>query len=334
MRVVITGGAGFIGQKLARRLLDQGTLMGPSGAQETIEELVLFDQMAATGFDGPRLKSVVGDIADAEQVAAVIGEHTDSIYHLAAIVSAQAEADFEVGYRINLDGTRNVLEAARKMPGTPRVVFASSIAVYGGAGLAEVVNDVTPLTPQTSYGIAKSAGEGLINDYSRKGFVDGRALRLPTICVRPGKPNRAASTWVSSMIREPLSGVDVVCPVRPDSAMACLSPRRIVDIMVRCHDLPADALGDWRGLLLSGITVTAGEIAEAVERRGNEMKLGAISFVLDPETQAIVDGWPKGSHSDRASALGFEADRSIDEIIDCFIEDDLAAQIASLGEPS
>ena len=329
MRVVITGGAGFIGQKLAAALLKRGELTALSGAPEAIDKLVLFDHVAAAGPDDPRVERITGDITDAAAVKAAIGDAA-SIFHLAAVVSAAAEEDFDLGVGVNLDGTRNVLDAARALPHAPRLLFASSIAVYGGADIPATVEDDTPLTPQTSYGAAKSMGEFLVSDMSRKGFIDGRALRLPTICVRPGKPNKAASTWVSSMIREPLSGVDAVCPVSPDSAMACLSPRRIVDIFIRAHELPAADLGDWRSVLLNGITVTAGQIAEAVERRGNEHKLGRIVWEPDPGIQKIVDGWPKGSRSAKATALGFEADESIDEIIDAFVEDDLAAQIASL----
>ncbi len=331
MQVVITGAAGFVGRKLTAKLLGRGSLTGRSGRPETIDRLVLFDTVAAPAIDDPRVRVETGDITDGSRIDQVIDDDTDSIFHLAAVVSAASEADFDLGFRVNLDGTRHVLEAARRLAHRPRVMFASSIAVYGGADLPEVVDDGTPLTPLTSYGAAKSIGEFLITDYSRKGYIDGRALRLPTIVVRSGKPNKAASTWVSSMIREPLSGVDAVCPVRPDSAMACLGPRRLIDTLIAAHELPAAALGDWRTILLNGITVTAAEIVEAVERRGNEHRLGRIVFEADPDIQAIVDGWPRGCRSAKATRLGFEADGSIDEIIDAFIADDLTAQIAGLN---
>ena len=228
MKVVITGGAGFIGRRLARRILDKGTLAGPDGAQHQVTKLVLFDVVAAEGFDDPRVETVAGDVSDKAQVAAVIGGDTDSIFHLAAIVSAQAEEDYDLGMRINLDGTRHVLEAARALPHAPRLVFASSIAVYGGENLPDTVTDGTPVTPLTSYGAAKACGEQLVSDMSRKSFIDGRSLRLPTISVRTGKPNRAASTWVSSMVREPLCGIDMVVPVSPESKMSVLSPREVV----------------------------------------------------------------------------------------------------------
>ena len=326
MRVVITGGAGFIGRRLARRILELGELAGPDGGPEAVAEVVLFDVAEAEGLDDPRIRTVAGDVSDFAQVERLIGGDTGSIFHLAAIVSAQAEEDYDLGMRINLDGTRNVLEAARRLPRPPRLIFASSIAVYGGDALPDVVTDATPVTPMTSYGAAKACGEQLVSDMSRKGFIDGRSLRLPTITVRTGKPNRAASTWASSMIREPLCGEDVTVPVRPDSAMALLSPRRVVEAFVAAHEAPAAKIGAWRTMLLSGITVTAGEMAEAVERNKGNRKLGAIRFEPDPATQRIVDGWPRGAKGERAEALGIGTDASIDEIVRHFIDDDLDNQ--------
>lgn len=326
MRVVITGGAGFIGRRLARRILELGELAGPDGRPEEVAEVVLFDVAEAEGLDDPRIRTVAGDVSDFAQVERLIGGDAGSIFHLAAIVSAQAEEDYDLGMRINLDGTRNVLEAARRLPRPPRLVFASSIAVYGGDALPDVVTDATPVTPMTSYGAAKACGEQLVSDMSRKGFIDGRSLRLPTITVRTGKPNRAASTWASSMIREPLCGEDVTVPVRPDSAMALLSPRRVVEAFIAAHEAPAEKIGAWRTMLLSGITVTAGEMAEAVERNKGNRKLGAIRFEPDPATQRIVDGWPRGAKGERAEALGIGTDASIDEIVRHFIDDDLDNQ--------
>ena len=241
MKVVITGGTGMLGKKLARKLLAQGTL-SPDGKATRIDKLVLMDVATAPDVPvDPRVEVVTGQIHDADLVRRLITPDTGAVFHFAAVVSAGAEKDFDLGYRVNLDGTRNVLEACRALGTKPRVVFTSSIAVYGG-DLPERLGDDQPLTPQTSYGVQKAMGEMLVADYTRKGFVDGRSLRLPTIVVRPGKPNLAASTFASSIIREPLAGQEAICPVRPDNWMPLLSPRKTVEAFVRAHDLPSS---DW-----------------------------------------------------------------------------------------
>src|SRR5437763_11541533 len=241
MRIVITGGCGFLGRRVAIRLLQRGSALGE------VDEVVLFDN-AVPALPLPedrRIKLVTGDIADRDTVRSLIAPGTDAVFHLAAIVSGQAEADTDLGYRVNLDGTRAVLDACRALGTCPRVLFASSLAVYGGA-LPPAVGDETPLTPQTSYGTQKAIGELLFNDYSRKGFIDGRALRLPTVVVRPGLPNRAASTFAYSMIGEPLSGRETVCPVSPATVLALASPRRIVAGLLHAHHLPAEHIGGRR----------------------------------------------------------------------------------------
>ena len=325
MRMVITGGAGFIGRKLAARLLSLNRLSGPHGP-EAIDELVLFDQTAPPegAFEDARVAIVTGDITDPETVDKVITPGTDSIVHLAAVVSAGAEADFDLGWRVNLDGMRNVLEAARRLGSRPKVLFASSIAVYGGR-LPDKVVDETPLRPELSYGAQKAIGELLIVDYSRKGFIDGRAMRLPTIVVRPGKPNKAASGFASGIIREPLNGIDFVCPVSPESCMALMSPRRVVEAFRHLHDLAAERLGRDRRLLLPGLRVSQAEAVAALERVAGSRPRGRIDFEVDPEIQAIVDGWPKETWSDRAAELGFRGDDSMDEIVRAYIEDELEA---------
>src|SRR3954452_2328424 len=265
MRIVITGGCGFLGRRLALKLLAEGSALG------RIDELVLFDNApsALPLPDDRRLTLVTGDIADREMVARVITQATDAVFHLAAIVSGQAEADTDLGYRVNLDGTRAVLDACRALGTAPKLIFASSLAVYGGA-LPQEVGEETAPTPQSSYGVQKAIGELLVNDYSRKGFVDGLALRLPTVVVRPGLPNRAASTFASSMIREPLTGREAVCPVSPDTIMALASPRRIVAGLAHALDLPSGALGASRSLQLPGFSVSVGEMAEALRRAAGE----------------------------------------------------------------
>jgi nucleoside-diphosphate-sugar epimerase len=317
MRVVVTGGCGFLGRRVALQLL----------GRRDVDELVLFDNAppALPLPEDKRLKLVVGDIADHKVVRRVISAGTNSVFHLAAVVSGQAEADTDLGYRVNLDGTRAVLDACRELGTCPRLVFASSLAVYGGA-LPPVVGDETPLTPQTSYGTQKAIGELLVNDYSRKEFVDGRAVRLPTVVVRPGRPNRAASTFASSMIREPLSGREAVCPISPDTVMALASPRRIVAGLLHAHDLPDGALGANRSLQLPGFSVGVGEMAAAVRRAGGEAAYARILWEPDPQIQQIISGWPQALHAPRAEALGFIADNGIDEVVAAFVEDDLEAQ--------
>jgi nucleoside-diphosphate-sugar epimerase len=318
VRVVITGGCGFLGRRVALRLLERGD----------VDELVLFDN-APSALPLPadrRLRLVTGDIADRDTVRGVVAAPgTNSVFHLAAVVSGEAEADTDLGYRVNLDGTRAVLDACRALGSCPRLIFASSLAVYGGE-LPPAVGDDTPLTPQTSYGTQKAIGELLINDYSRKGFVDGRALRLPTVVVRPGRPNQAASTFASSIIREPLSGREAVCPVSPDTVMALVSPRRVVDALLRAHNLPAGAFGTSRSLQLPGFSVAVGEMAAAVRRAGGDQAYTRIRWEPDPLIQRIVSGWPQALTARRAGALGFTADNGIDEVVQAFIEDDLETQ--------
>jgi nucleoside-diphosphate-sugar epimerase len=326
MRIVITGGCGFLGRRLALLLLDKGT------AQRAIDELVLFDNApsALPLPDDKRVRLVTGDIADRDTVARLIAPDIDAVFHLAAIVSGQAEADTDLGYRVNLDGTRAVLEACRALGSAPKVIFASSLAVYGGE-LPPAVGDATALTPQSSYGTQKAIGELLVNDYSRKGFVDGRALRLPTVVVRPGLPNRAASTFASSMIREPLTGKDAVCPVSPDTVMALASPRRIVASLAHALDLPSDALGVNRTLQLPGYSVSVGEMAQALRRAGGVSAYNRLAWQPDATIQAIVGSWPRELSAPRAEALGFQPDSGIDEAVRFFIEDDLAIQKALAG---
>ena len=327
MRVVITGGTGFVGRKLAERLLRDGGAEGPGGGRREISEIVLFDQAEPMPPIEPtnRLKIITGDITDAAQVDALMTPETGSIYHFAAVVSAGAEADLDLGYAVNLDGTRHVLNACRKLSQPPRLMFASSAAVYGGEPPL-TVGDHTPPSPRTSYGGQKAAGELFVNDYTRRGIVDGRSMRLPTIVVRPGRPNKAASTFASSIIREPLAGQTAICPVSPESKMAILSPRRLIESLIALHDMDGTRLGFNRTVLLPSISVSIGEMSDSLRRIGGEEAANRIVWQPDPFIQKIVDGWPGVLEAHRADQLGLKADANMDEIITAFIEDDLPAQ--------
>lgn len=308
MRAVITGGSGFIGRRLAASLLQR----------PDTECLVLFDvrELRDDVARDPRVEQVTGDISDPEDVGRVIARGVTSIFHFSAVVSAGAEADFDLGMRVNLDGTWRVLEACRRLPEPPRLIFASSQAVYG-ARTGPVIDDDTPLYPHTSYGAQKACGELLVSDYDRKGYLDGRSLRFPTVVVRP-EPNLAASTFTSSIIREPLLGRNVVCPVSPLSRMTLMSVPRLVASIERAHDLPSETFGVERSLLFPALGVSVAEIVEGVRRAGGEQAAGRIRFEVDPATQRIVDGWPRDVRGERAESMGIHAERSIDEIIETF----------------
>lgn len=315
MNILVTGAAGFIGTALVRALR----------ARHPGAALTAFDLAPGPGDAAPVR---TGDIADPGVAAGLIEAGTTHVFHLASLVSGGAEADFERGMRVNLDATHALLEAARRRGRAPVFVFASSIAVYGAApdgALPAEITDATPALPQLSYGAHKLACEILINDYSRRGFVDGRSLRLPTVMVRPGAANTAVSGWASAIVREPLAGRDYVCPVGPETSMACISLARTVDAFVHAAGLPADALGPDRTTLLTGIPVTAREMLDAVRRLGAGRPLGTVRFAPDPALQAIMDRLPRAVRSERAARLGFAPSADIDEIV----AGHLAAQVPS-----
>lgn len=322
MKVLITGGAGFLGQRLARQLLARGELRGGDGGPRAIEQIVLVDVVPAHDFGDPRVRAVSGDIADGALMRSLIDTDTGSIFHLAAIVSGQAEADFDLGMRINLDASRLLLEVCRELGHRPTVVFTSSVAVYGGA-LPDVVRDDTALNPQSSYGAQKAIGEFLLYDFSRKGFVDGRVLRLPTISVRPGKPNKAASSFASGIIREPLNGEAAVCPVAPELRLWLLSPRRAVEALIAGHELPAAAFGNSRTVNLPGVSVSVGEMVAALAAVAGPEVAARISFAPDPTVERIVQGWPAAWDASRALALGLRGDNDIETIIRVYVEEEL-----------
>ena len=291
MSILVTGAAGYIGSALARALLPRG-------------EVVAADQAAP-----PHGRALTGNLAYPQFARSLITRETEAVFHLAALVSGGAEQNFELGTKVNLDATRDLLEACRLAGHRPKFVFASSIAVYGGVS---EVNDETPAAPRISYGAQKLVCEILIDDYTRRGYIDGRSLRLPAVMVRPGAANTAVSGWASAIIREPLAGRDYVCPVGPDTRMACISTAKVVQCFQHALALPGEAIGRRRALLLTGIPVTAQQMWDAVKARAK----GRVRFEPDPRVQEVMDAAPKATRSARAAKLGFPSSSSIEEIVD------------------
>ncbi len=322
MKVLITGGAGFLGRRLAKKLLERGTLKNAELREEKIDQITLFDVVPALGFDDLRINVVTGDVSDAEALKKIIDADTTSVFHLAAVVSSQAEDDFDLGLSVNIDASRQLFEACRQTGHSPKVIFASSLAVYGGA-LPDVVQDDTVLTPKTSFGVQKAITELLLADYSRKGFIDGRALRLPTIAIRPGKPNKAASSFTSSIIREPLNNAKTVCPVTPDMKLWLMSPRQAIECMIWGHNLGAEAFGQRQVLNLPGVTVNVREMVDVLGRIAGEPATRLIRWEPDPSIQHIIHTWPTRWDMSRAHMLGFKGDQDFESIVRAFIKDDL-----------
>ena len=322
MRVVITGGGGFLGSRLARALLARGRLTAPEGAEREIARVVLLDAAFPAGMpDDARLEIMRGDIAERAVVERAVTPDTGAVFHLAAVVSGGAEADFDLGMRVNLEGTQLLLERMRQCARPPRLVFASSVAAFGGE-LPPVLDDSTTPMPQTSYGTQKVVSEYLISDYSRKGFLDGRSLRLPTIVVRPGKPNAAASSFASGILREPLNGATSECPVEAETGVWLLSPRRVVEAFVHAHELPADAWGTRRVVNLPGITASVAEMIDALGRVAGAAVAKRVMWKPDARTQAIVRTWPARFETPRALAMGFRADPDVETVIRDYIADE------------
>jgi D-erythronate 2-dehydrogenase len=317
MNILITGGGGFLGFRLARALLARGQLGGRPVASITL----LDGAFPAAAAQEPRLKAVTGDISDPKVLAAVCPADTDAVFHLAAVVSGAAEADFDLGMRVNLQGTQLLLAQMRKCAQPPRLVYTSSVAAFGGE-LPAVLDDSTIANPQTSYGAQKVIGEYLVSDYTRKGFLDGRSLRLPTIVVRAGKPNAAASSFASGILREPLNGVVAECPVAPETGVWMLSPARVVEAFIHAWELPAAAWGAQRWLNLPGITASVAQMIEALKKVAGAKTAERVVFKPDARIQAIVRTWPVNFRTPRALAMGFAPDRDVESIIRGYIEDE------------
>ncbi|WCT74154.1 NAD-dependent epimerase/dehydratase family protein [Sphingomonas naphthae] len=325
MNIVITGGTGFLGLRLARALLDGG-VPRPDGTMAPVTKLTLVDRVETMVLSSPLVEQTIGDIADPAFVDTLISPEVDVVYHLAAVVSGEAEANFDLGMRVNVDASRYILEVCRKAGHAPRVVFTSSVAVFGPSGAGD---EEPSVDPRSSYGMEKAVAELLLKDYARRGFVDGVVLRLPTISVRPGKPNKAASSFASGIIREPLSGVAADCPVSPETMLWLLSPRRAITNLIHAAGLDTAALATDRIINLPGITVTVEQMLAALARHGGEAARGRIAMRHDEAVERIVSSWPRRWDDTPARALGFTGDIDFDEIVQAFIDDDLPAMTAA-----
>jgi D-erythronate 2-dehydrogenase len=320
MHILITGAAGMIGRKLTERLAGDGGLNG-----KRIDKMTLLDVVApaaAQGFAG-EIETVAADLSELGKASGAIEHRPDVIFHLAGVVSGEAELDFDKGYRVNLDGTRALLEAIRATGDgyRPCLVYTSSIAVFG-APFPDSIPDDFHLTPLTSYGTQKAVGEALLADYTRRGFCDGVGIRLPTIVVRPGKPNKAASGFFSGIIREPLAGLEAVLPVADTVVHTHASPRSAIGFLLHAAGLPRDALGPRINLSMPGVCCTVAEQIAALRRMAGDRVAARIRREHDPLVARIVAGWPQRIEARRARELGFKCESSFDEIVRIHIDED------------
>ena len=328
MHVLVLGAAGMVGRKLSERLLRDGRLGNREISRMTLHDVVAPTKPADATIP---ISIVTSDFADPGSAAPLVAHRPDVIFHLAAIVSGEAELDFNKGYRINLDGTRMLFDAIR-LAGRgykPRVVFTSSIAVFG-APFPDAIGDEFFHTPLLSYGTQKAIDELLLADYSRRGFMDGIGIRLPTICIRPGLPNKAASGFFSNILREPLAGKEAVLPVSEDVRHWHASPRSAVGFLVHAATMDSAAAGARRNLTMPGLSATVGEQLAALKRVAGEKVAGRIRREPDAFIMGVVDGWPRNFEAKRARQLGFTtAEKSFDDIIRIHIEDELGGKFVN-----
>lgn len=319
MRILMTGAAGMIGRKLTARLVKDGILAGKSITALDLHDIVAPDKPEAPGI---AVTTHTGDLAAPGAGEALLTGRPDLVFHLAGIVSGEAESNFELGYSVNFDGTRALFDAIRLAGHGPRVVYTSSIAVFG-APFPDVIHDDFQQTPLTSYGTQKLVGELILADYTRRGFFDGIGIRLPTICVRPGKANKAASGFFSGIIREPLAGQEALLPVPRSVMHTHASPRSAVEFLVHAAGLDGVTVGPRRNITMPGVGVTVGEQIEALGRIAGEKAVQMIREEPNEAVWKIVQNWPTRFDAKRAKALGFKAEESFDEIIRAHIEDEL-----------
>ena len=305
MKIVVTGGAGFLGRRLIEALLPQ-------------DVRVVAADVAQSGIDDHRVDRRSGSITDPDFVASIVRDDVDVVYHLAAVLSGQSEAEFDTGMQVNVEATRGLLEACRRLKKPPRFVFASSVAVFGGP-LPDVVPENFAPMPQSSYGTEKAVAELLVSDYTRRRFVDGISCRLPTVAIRPGKPNSAMSSFVSGIIREPLAGIDAVCPVPLDTRLWITSPRTVIHNLLHAARLPASSLESQPAVTLPGLCVTPAQMLTSLERLGGPAARARVRCEPDERMMRVVCSWPGAFDIRRSLRLGFTGDQDIDSIVREFI---------------